>query len=129
MKKMMVIIMCFSLMCLTAHALEIVSPEERVYSTSVIPFVVASDTVFDSILYQINSGTIMMACENCNSVNQELVLDEGEYRLDVEGITADISVIESVIFSVFSIINLGLPLKSVPPPTTFSFSYTKLFFK
>lgn len=76
-------------LALTVAGLTIESPEEAIYVTDEVPvdlpLIITSNITFDNISYQINNGSLMLACENCSGVNDTLNLSEGNYTLLVQG--------------------------------------------
>jgi hypothetical protein len=88
----------------SAAALTIESPEDVIYVTTEvpvdIPLTITSNTTFDSISYQINNESSVLACENCSSVNDNLNLLEGDYLLLVQGLLGNDTTKQTVSFTV-----------------------------
>ncbi len=109
MKKMGIYGILALFLVFSASALTIESPEDAIYVTTEvpvdIPLTITSNTTFDSISYQINNESFVLACENCSSVNGNLNLLEGNYLLLVQGILVNETTEQTVSFSVEKEIN------------------------
>lgn len=89
-------------------ALEIESPIETTYTTTDVPLIITSNTSLDTITYQLNNETPIIACQNCTNVNDTLSLTEGNYTLLVRGIIENQTIQENVSF------NIILPVNETP---------------
>jgi len=94
------------LLIVSAAALTIESPEQKVYlansSPLSIPLVITSNITFDNISYHINNESDVIACQNCSNVNIPLVFSEGNYTLITKGILGNYSLESNVSFSIQS---------------------------
>ena len=79
-------------------SLDIVSPEEKTYSTPFILINVSSNMTLDKI--EVNLGDLSFECENCSYILEELNLTNGDYDLLVYGFLQETTIEKSIEFEV-----------------------------
>ena len=107
----------------SATALEIQSPEQGVY-TSDVPLIITSNLTMDNIIYTINSGTAVLACNNCSLFETMLALGNGDYSLRAEGSLGNETYSDLALFSIKQNFNLEV---ASPINTIYSDSLVELY--
>jgi len=82
-----------------ASALEIIQPEDKLYTGDTVPIEIGHDKVLDSIGYDIGEGEVIL-CEDCQDYEGDLEFLPGSYEFTVIGRLGDNSGDTSVDFDV-----------------------------
>lgn len=78
--------------------LNITSPENKTYNTSIIPVNITANTTLDNITFYV--GNYSMACITCSGIITDMNLSDGEYLLIAEGVKGNLSKNATVNFKV-----------------------------